>query len=59
VINGWLLAMDPDPWEYMHSRMRRLEEAVFARERAATPTPAVGPATPDSPAPRLAAEKPR
>jgi len=31
VINSWLLAMDPDPWEYMHSRMRRLEEAVFAR----------------------------
>jgi hypothetical protein len=50
VINRWLLAMDPDPWEYMHSRMRRLEEAVFARERAATPTP-------DSSAPRLAAEK--
>jgi hypothetical protein len=39
VINSWLLAMDPDPWEYMHSRMRRLEEAVFARESAATPTP--------------------
>ena len=53
VINSWLLAMDPDPWEYMHSRMRRLEEAVFARESAATPP------TPDSPAPRLAAEKPR
>jgi len=54
-----LLAMDPDPWEYMHSRMRRLEEAVFARESAATPTPAVGPPTQDSPAPPLAAEKPR
>jgi hypothetical protein len=59
VINSWLLAMDPDPWEYMHSRMRRLEEAVFARESAATPTPGVGPPPPDSPAPRLAAEKPR
>jgi hypothetical protein len=59
VINSWLLAMDPDPWEYMHSRMRRLEEAVFARESAATPTPSVGPTTPDSPASRLAAEKPR
>ena len=54
-----LLAMDPDPWEYMHSRMRRLEVAVFARESAATPTPAIGTPTPDSPEPRLAAEKPR
>ncbi len=59
VINSWSLAMDPNPWEYMHSRMRRLEEAVFARESAATPTPAVGPPTQDSPAPPLAAEKPR
>ena len=40
VINSWLLAMDPDPWEYIHSRMRRLEEAVFARGSAATPAPA-------------------
>jgi hypothetical protein len=59
VINGWLLAMDRDPWEYLHSRMRRLEEAVFARESAATPTPAFGPPTQDSPPLRLAAEKPR
>jgi hypothetical protein len=40
VINSWLLAMDPDPREYIHSRMRRLEEAVFARGSAATPAPA-------------------
>ena len=59
VINGWLLALDRDPWEPMHSRIRRLEEAVFARESAATPTSAVGPPTPDSSAPRLAAERPR
>ena len=56
VINSWSLTLDPDPWEPMHSRIRRLEEAVFAHESAATPTSAVGPPTPDSPAPHLAAE---